>query len=175
MKIGVLLVTSMLFGLAAAAQSNLFVPFGLSEDEVKTFLAGKDYIRQILEENDMNRVRAVLDENKQVEYVFENGALYATTVTRFYRDRRVAKEVEQNCLGYMHQVSRGALKETNENGVICHTAVTEGRAVKLFIQHHDSGVTLTLTSISRTLGPIPPEEQHYYYEVELLQRRFISN
>lgn len=124
----------------------------------------------------MERVRAILDQDKQVEYVFQHGTLYAITVTRNYRNRKMGREILKNCLDYMDYVSHGNVTQTASDGIITHTAYNEKKVMKLFIQQHDASVTLTLTSMSRTYGP-PLAEEDFYYEADLIEqnKRFISN
>ena len=157
-----------------AGQNNLFIPFGQTTSEVKSFLNTRDYISNIHEDLEMESVRAVLDEDKHVEYAFNQGALYATTVTRNYVSRKDAKDVEQNCIDYMGVISRGAIKEVTNENITCFTSVTDSRIIKLFVIDHKKSVTLTLTSLSRQHGP-NTEDEDFYYEVELLQKKFISN
>ncbi|RMG57178.1 MAG: hypothetical protein D6722_25285 [Bacteroidetes bacterium] len=161
---------------ALPAQTNLFIPFGQTQAEVRDFLNTRDYVLALHEEEDMDRLRAILSSDKQVEYVFHRGALYATTVTRNYDERRTAREVEKNCLEYMHSLALGGVKETQEKGVLCYSAVSEHRLIKLFVQQHVGSTTLTLTSISRQYCP-ESLRQDFFYEEDLLarQRPFISN
>ncbi|TAE47893.1 MAG: hypothetical protein EAZ89_16625 [Bacteroidetes bacterium] len=158
-----------------AAQNILFIPFGLSEAEVKQFLGSKEYIVEVTEDTQMHSVRAVLDENKHVEYAFDKGELYATTITRNYTDHKKAKEVQRSCLDYMEKMSRGAsIRETTEGKITCYSVAVEGRVLKLFVQTHDESITLTLSSVSRAHGPIM-EDEKLFFEEELLQRQFIEN
>ncbi|MDX1907414.1 MAG: hypothetical protein SF053_10305 [Bacteroidia bacterium] len=156
-------------------QNSLFVPFGLSKHDVISFLNTRDYIRKIEEDADMQSLRAELDENKRVEYVFTEQGLYATTVTRSYEQRRTAREVEKSVMAYMNTVSQGQVQQSHtEEGIVCYTAMADSRVLKLFIQTHEESVTLTLTAMSRNMGPIA-DLKDFYYEADLLQRRFISN
>ena len=164
----------LLFTSAAFGQNNLFIPFGQSAEEVKDFLGSRDYIINIHEDLEMQSVRAVLDQDKQVEYVFKEGSLYAITVTRNYRDRKIGRDILRNCLDYMEYVSKGQMKQTDQDGIICHTAFTESKVMKLFVQQHVESVTITLTSMSRKHGPTLSEEE-FFYEEKLLQRHYISN
>lgn len=156
------------------SQNNLFIPFGQSADDVKQFLGSRDYILNIHEDLEMESVRAVLDQNKHVEYAFRDGTLYATTVTRNYDNRRTAKEIQKNCLDYMEYISNGNTQLNDNEEIVCYTAITDARVIKLFIQQHTKSTTLTLTSVSRRFGP-PMQEDDIFYETDLLQKRFISN
>lgn len=160
---------------SARAQHYMFLPFGLKVEEVKSFLASKDYIESIEEDNETHAVRAVMEENRQVEYAFEAGRLYATTLTRNYRDKQEAKAYERSTLEYMEQVGRGVpVRSGNVDGVQCYTVLADTRIVKLFVQTHAESVTLTLASLSKQFGPANGDFDAYY-EDELLQRRFIAN
>ncbi|GAB4410999.1 MAG: hypothetical protein OHK0039_15840 [Bacteroidia bacterium] len=176
MRCLIIFVGILLPSLPLLAQNNLFLPFGQSSDEVKYYLATRDYIVNIEEDDEMRSLRALMNENKQVEYVFHDGKLYATTISMNYTDKRLAREAEANCMAYMNEVRRGIgeVKRTEQDGVICYTALTDTRILKLFIQAHANSTTLTLTSVSRRHSPESVRED-YYYEVDLLQRRFISN
>lgn len=166
----------LLLGASLQAQTNLFIPFGQSTQEVRAFLDSRDYVVQVHEEYDMDRLRAILSPDKQVEYVFHHGELYATTVTRNYTDRRAAKQVQRNCLDYMLSVAESDIRETEENGILCFTAIAAERLIKLFVQQHAGSVTLTLTSVSRTYSP-ERLRRDFFYEDDILarQRPFISN
>jgi hypothetical protein len=158
----------------APGQNNLFIPFGQTAEQVTDFLGSRDYVHNVHIDSEMKSVRADLDQNKKVEYAFENGSLYATTVTRSYENRRVSHEVQRNCLEYMNVISRGTVSTSSQQNVVCHTAVTESRVIKLFVASHKGGQTLTLTAVSRHHGPMI-HDKDFYYEVELLQNKFISN
>lgn len=156
-------------------QNNLFLPFGQSPEEVRTFLNSRDYIQGVEEDREMLSLRARLDEHKQVEYVFdEQGVLYATTVTRNYQSRRDADDIQDEVLEYMDIVSQGQIRKTVDDNITCYTALADSRVIKLFVIELQDSRTLTLTSISRQHGPALTEED-LYYENDLLQRRFISN
>ena len=165
----------LLLVIASQAQNNLFIPFGQTAEEVMQFLGSRDYIINIHEDLDMNSVRAILDQNKHVEYAFNNnGTLYATTVTRNYEDRKTAKEIQKNCLEYMEYISKGNARQIENTDIRCYTAVTDSRVIKLFVQDHDKSTTLTLSSVSLQYGP-PMNPEEMYYEDALLQKAFISN
>ncbi|MEL7342584.1 MAG: hypothetical protein AAGM67_19025, partial [Bacteroidota bacterium] len=85
----------------AFGQNSLFVPFGQTTEQVKDFLYAKEYVTSVQEDDSLQSLRAYLDKNKHVEYAFENGALYATTVTRSYVEKKAAAEVQKNCIEYM--------------------------------------------------------------------------
>ncbi|MEZ4829595.1 MAG: hypothetical protein R3C61_25415 [Bacteroidia bacterium] len=174
MKYTSTLALSLLLCLSGTAQNNLFIPFGQSREDVKSFLGTRDYIAQVQEDQEMQSVRAVLDKDKHVEYAFENDALYATTVTRNYSDKKTAKEIQKDCLEYMTNVCVEELKANSNDNITCYTAVTEAKIIKLFVISHPRSTTLTLTSVSRNYGPMI-QEQDFFYEIELLQRKFISN
>ncbi|MEM6342300.1 MAG: hypothetical protein AAF927_00415 [Bacteroidota bacterium] len=155
-------------------QNNLFVPFGQTTEQVKNFLYAKEYVTAVQEDDSLHSVRAYLDKNKHVEYAFENGALYATTVTRNYAEKRAAATVQKNCMEYMQVISRGSVSITTNENVTCYTAITDSRIIKLFVRLHKKGSTLTLTAVSRHYGPMVLDD-NFHYEVELLQEKFISN
>lgn len=160
--------------MSAFGQNNLFIPFGKTAAEVRDFLGTRDYVHNVHVDDDLKSVRAELDQNKRVEYAFDNGYLYATTVTRSYESRKVANEVTSNCLEYMKVISRGTINESSKDNVVCYTAVTEARIIKLFVSSHKKGQSLTLTAVSRHHGPMT-EDKDFYYEIELLHDKFISN
>ena len=174
MKHGFTLLLWLLIVPAAWSQNNLFIPFGQSTEEVKDFLNTRDYILAVHEDHDMQRMRADLTEGKHVEYAFRDGSLYSTTVTRNYPDRKLAKEIQKNCLDYMRVISRGAMQDPRNGKVICYTAITDSKLLKLFIIEHEDSQTLSLTAVSREYGPMT-QDVEFFYEVQLLQRRFISN
>ncbi len=167
--LALLLSASFLFG-----QNNLFIPFGQSKTEVRRYLDSRDYISRVIEDNDMQSLRAQLDSKKHVEYVFKDGSLYATTVSRQYDDKKVAKEIQKNVLDYMDYISRGALQQNNKDGITVYTVAIDSRIIKLFVQQLSSHTTLTLTSISRDYISTETEAQ-ILYELKLLQKSFISN
>ena len=140
---------------ALFAQNNLFLPFGQSKEEINRYLYTRDYVQQIVEDNDLAIVRAVLGKYKQVEYAFRSNTLYATTVSRHYIDRAAAREVQRNVLDYMDYTSRGTLKQETEDKITVYTAMTETRVIKFVIQAspNQTGVTLVLTSYSRSHAP----------------------
>lgn len=153
---------------SAISQNHLFIPFGQTEDEVRDFLNSRDYVNKIIEDSKMGSLRAVLEVDKHVEYVFEKGQLYATSVTRNYSDRKSAKEVEKKCLEYMLVTGSNDIKQTHNENVICHTVVTDSRVIKLFIIEHSKSKTLTFTSVSRKFGPMISKKD-YYYEIDLFE------
>ncbi|MDP5171134.1 MAG: hypothetical protein NWR72_12890 [Bacteroidia bacterium] len=156
-------------------QNNFFLPFGQSPDEVRTFLQSRDYVDGVEEDSELRSLRVKLDPDKQVEYAFDsNGVLYATTITRQYRKKRDAAEIEAEVLEYMQVVSQGQMKKKTEGPLTCHTAIVDTRVIKLFVLEHSDGKTLTLTSLSRQYGP-PLDEEDLFYEDDILNRRFISN
>ncbi|WNJ17733.1 hypothetical protein [Pontibacter sp. G13] len=157
-----------------SAQSSLFIPFGQTAEEVKSYLDSRDYIVSVTEDEELQSLRVVLDNEKMVEYAFKDGALYATTVTRNYLDKKKGREIQKSCLDYMKQIGVGDLVQTEENKVMCYTTVTDSRIIKLFVQMHPKSLTLTLTAFSKRYGPMEQDE-NFYYEVEILQRKFISN
>ncbi|MDX2245192.1 MAG: hypothetical protein SF052_00335 [Bacteroidia bacterium] len=175
MKYTSTLTLSILFCSGLFAQNNWFIPFGQSKEDVKSFLGTRDYIAQVQEDPEMQSVRAVLDKDKHVEYAFDtNDALYATTVTRNYSDKKVAKEIQKDCIDYMGNVCIEEITANSNDNIICYTAVTEAKIIKLFVINHPRSTTLTLSSVSRTVGPMI-QEKDFFYEIELLQRKFISN
>jgi len=162
------LIISLLLLYQAYSQNHLFIPFGQSKAEVREFLNSRDYISDIIEDQKMSSLRAVLEEDKHVEYVFEKGQLYATSVTRNYSDKKSAKNVERKCLEYMQVTGSEEIKEVNNENVTCHTVVTDSRVIKLFIIEHAKSKTLTFTSVSRKFGPMI-SKQDYYYEIDLFE------
>ena len=156
------------------AQNNLFIPFGQTTDDVKTYLESRDYIENVVEDQEMKSLTAQLEENKLVEYLFEGGKLYATTVRRNYSDKKSAKEIQRQALEYLQVTGRGAVKQTTSNNIDCYTTVTDSRVIKLFVIDHKKSITLMLSSFSRQYGPMDDDEDSYY-EIELLQNKYISN
>ncbi len=160
---------------SSLAQNNFFLPFGQSTEEVKSFLYSRDYVQTVEEDIDLQSLRVQLDDQKQVEYAFdERGVLYATTITRQYNRRKDAKSIEEEVLEYMEVVSEGQVTKKSEGALTCHTAVADTRVMKLFVFEHQDGRTLTLTSLSRLHGP-PLADEDLYYENDILNRQFISN
>lgn len=175
MKRAILLAATLLFLCSLSlGQNHLFIPFGQSMEEVQHYLYSRDYLAKVEMDDSMKTLRALLDADNQVEYAFKEGALYAITVSRNYRNRRQARESLRNCLDYMVTVSHGAMRETNDDRLTCHTAVTDSRLVKLFIQEHQRSTTITMTAVSRVHGSLEQEEA-FFYELDLLQRQYISN
>lgn len=158
----------------AFGQNHLFIPFGQGMEEVQHYLYSRDYVVKVEMDDSMKTLRALIDADNQVEYAFKEGALYAITVSRNYRNRRQARESLRNCLDYMVTVSHGAMRETNDARLTCHTAVTDSRIVKLFIQEHERSTTITMTAVSRLHGSLEQEEA-FFYELDILQRPYISN
>ncbi len=161
-------------GMIGFGQNHLFIPFGKTTEEVSAFLKTRDYVQNVHVDEDLKSVRADLDQDKHVEYAFDNGFLYATTVTRSYENRKTSGDVTRNCLEYMDAISRGSMGHTTKDNVTCYTAVTESRIIKLFVASHKKGETLTLTAVSRQHGPMT-EDKDFYYEIELLHNKFTSN
>ncbi|MEM6804178.1 MAG: hypothetical protein AAF696_22430 [Bacteroidota bacterium] len=150
----------------AFSQNHLFIPFGQSEAEVRSFLNSRDYVTEVVKDDKMKRLRAVLEEDKHVEYAFNKGRLYATSVTRNYPDKKSAKNVQRKCLEYMEVTGTNGIKEVNNNNFTCHTVVTDSRVIKLFIIEHPKSKTLTFTAVSRKFGPMISKKD-YYYEIDL--------
>jgi len=161
------LIIALLIPAALFSQNHLFIPFGQTEDEVRDFLNSRDYVGEIIKDAKLGSLRAILEANKHVEYVFENGRLYATSVTRNYSDKKSAKEVEKKCLEYMVVTGSRDIKVTHKENVTCHTVVTDNRIIKLFVIEHPKSRTLTFTSVSRQFGPMISKKD-YYYEIDLL-------
>ena len=175
MNRALLLVTSLLIlSSVLPAQNHLFIPFGQTVADVEHYLYTRDYVANVELDDSMKTLRALIDADNQVEYAFNEGNLYAITVSRNYRNRRQARESLKNCLNYMAMVSHGAMRETNDERLTCHTAITDSRIVKLFIQEHSRSTTITITTLSRSLGTLEQEEA-FLYELDLLQRQYISN
>ncbi|MCI4671345.1 MAG: hypothetical protein MRZ79_24605 [Bacteroidia bacterium] len=162
--------SSLLFG-----QNNLFIPFGQTKAEVRRYLDSRDYISSIVEDKELHSLRAQLDAKKHVEYVFKNETLYATTVSRIYNDKKLAKEIQKNVLDYMDYVSgKNGILQNNKNGISVYTIGIDSRVIKLFVQQQTTHTTLTLTSISKDQLP-SDDDSKILYELELLQKSFISN
>ena len=176
MRFTTILISLLAFGPTMFGQNNLFIPFGKTAEYVKTFLDSRDYIFNIQEDQEMQSVRAVLDrdQSKHVEYVFAEGTHYATTVTRNYGDRKIARRIQKNCLSYMESVKLGKMKNTTNNNITCYTSIAKERIIKLFVIDHPTSTTLTLTSFSREHGPMV-QETDFFYEEDLLQKKYISN
>lgn len=168
MKYVYVVIFSLLIQTSAIGQNHLFIPFGQTKDEVRSFLTTRDYVNDIVVDDKMGTLRAILEADKHVEYVFEKGHLYATSVTRNYSDKKSAKEVERKCLEYMEVTGSRDIKETHNDNVTCHTVVTENRIIKLFVREYQKSKTLTFTSVSRKFGPMISKKD-YYYEVDLFE------
>lgn len=162
--------SSLLFG-----QNNLFIPFGQTKDEVRRYLDSRDYISVVVEDKDLHSLRAQLGSKKHVEYVFKNETLYATTVSKIFDDKKVAKDIQKNVLDYMDYVGgKNGVLQNSKNGITVYTVGIDSRVIKLFVQQATSHTTLTLTSISKDQLP-SDDESKILYELELLQKSFISN
>ncbi len=166
----------LLFGILAVgaplrAQNALFVPFGQTNAQVRSYLAEKDYIRVVDEDLELNSLKAKLDVDKEVEYAFENGILYAVTMTRRYTNRTVGKEIMTSCLEYLRLISNGSMDQSSKGDITVYTALTTSRVFKLFVTDNSSTYTLALTAISRQNGPMT-RDPNFYYEIELLEKKF---
>lgn len=160
--------------LTLQAQSNLFLPFGQERSKVKRFLASRNYVRQTTEDHEQSTLRAIINEYKYVEYAFGTKGMYATTVTTHYRNKGEMREYQRNILDYMDHVSRGSIRQSEESAVVCYSAESESRVIKLFVIRKGSGHTLTLTSLSREHVP-QPMNHNFSYEEGLLERSANSN
>ncbi len=160
-------ILSLLLYFPTIAQNDWFIPFGQSQEQVKHYLAGKDYLIQVREDAGMHRLLASIEAEKQIEYVFDKGTLYATSVSRKYPNKKVAKDILKSCLNYMSLISSDKIEQTNVGNATCYTAVTKARVIKLFvITHPQKTQTLQLTSFSRLHGPMKDSQMHY--ELNLL-------
>lgn len=152
-----------------SAQSDWFIKFGQTREEVKQYLSEKDYPLEVREDRGMHRLLASMEEGKKVEYVFDNGSLYATSVSRRYAHKKEAKGILKGCLDYMELISSEKIEQTSIGDAVCYTAVTPSRVIKLFvIDHPQKSQTLQLTSFSRLHGPMKDARRHY--ELDLLSR-----
>lgn len=168
MKYLYVLIFSLLIQTPAIAQNHLFIPFGQTKDEVRSFLTSRDYVNDIVTDDKMGILRAVLEADKHVEYVFEEGHLYSTSVTRNYANKKSAKEVEKKCLEYMVVTGSKDIKETRSDNRTCHTVVTDNRVIKLFVIEYQKSKTLIFTAVSRKFGPMISKKD-YYYEIDLFE------
>jgi hypothetical protein len=156
------------------SQNALFIPFGQTSQQVKDYLSEKEYIRAVQEDQQLHSLKATLEENKQVEYAFEDGMLYAVTMTRRYSNKVVGKEIMNSCLDYMKLISNGATEQTSKGNVTVYTGVTTARVFKLFITEDPTTLTLALSAVSRQHGPML-RDPNFYFEVELLEKKFNGN
>ncbi|RMG17626.1 MAG: hypothetical protein D6730_23785 [Bacteroidetes bacterium] len=160
---------ALLIYLPLSAQNDWFIPFGQSQEQVRQYLAKKDYLLEVREDKGMHRMLASIEKDKQIEYVFDKGLLYATSVSRKYANKKACKDILKSCLDYMELISSGKIVQTNLGNATCYTAVTNTRVIKLFVINHEhKSQTLQLTSFSRIHGPMKDDRLHY--EVDLLSR-----
>lgn len=156
------LLFSLLITFPLFAQNDWFIPFGQSQEQVREYLSDKDYLVSVREDAGMHRLLASIERDKHIEYVFEKGSLYATSVSRKYPNKKVSKDILKSCLEYMDLVSAGKIQQKSVGNATCHTTVTHGRVIKLFvIDHPDKSQTLQLTSFSRRHGPMKNKSLHY--------------
>ncbi|MEL6194521.1 MAG: hypothetical protein AAFR66_20845 [Bacteroidota bacterium] len=154
------------------AQNDWFVSFGQSPDEVKTFLEGKNYLQTIQEDTELQRMLAVVEDGKQVEYVFKSGKLIATSVRREYTSKAEAKIRLQSTLRYMENVSAGEIEKTSEGNTTCYYVKAKGRHLKLFVlpgQIDVHGQILQLTAINKEQGKTIPENK-FYYDSDMMEQ-----
>ena len=171
-----LLIISLLISFCPAliGQHNLFIQFGKSANEVKSFLYSRDYVDDVSEDSEVGRLRVALDPNKHIEYGFIQDRHYSTTITRNYTNRKTAKDVEKNCLSYMNSVKTSEIKLNEVEKISCYTAIADDKIIKLFIIRHPESITLTLAAFSRYFGPMQ-QESRFFYEVDLLERIYAAN
>lgn len=154
------------------AQSEWFIPFGQTENEVKSFLQDKDYLQNVKEEPELNRLLASVEDRKRVEYVFERGKLYATSVTRNYEDKKIMREIKNNCLEYMELVSKNQVEETMVGDAVCFTALADKRVIKLFViptaSRHQHILQLTSYALGSNMPGITPD---LHYENTMLKKK----
>lgn len=156
------LVFSLLISFPLFAQNDWFIPFGQTQKQVRQYLADKDYLISVREDAGMHRLLASIEKDKHIEYVFEKGALYATSVSRKYPNKKVSKDILRSCLEYMDLISADKIQQKNVGNATCYTAVTKSRVIKLFvIDHPEKTQTLQLTSFSRLHGPMKNARLHY--------------
>lgn len=148
-----LLTTLILFlSVVAVGQNSWFIPFGQSKSEVREQLKKKHYLLELEEDADLNRLLAVIRDDKQVEYAFHNDRLYATSLTKFYTDKQELKEREESCMEYLGFISSGNVTKTTEGKKTCYTVVTGSRVIKFFTIPEGEGKILQLTALSRIYG-----------------------
>ncbi|MEM6764314.1 MAG: hypothetical protein AAF824_10760 [Bacteroidota bacterium] len=154
------------------AQNDWFVSFGQSPEEVKTFLESKNYFQTIKEDTQLQRMLAVVEDGKQVEYVFKTGKLYATSVRREYSSKADAKIHIQSTLRYIEHVSSGEIVKTSEGNTTCYTAKAKGRILKLFVipgKLDEHGQILQLTSINKDQGKTILDNK-VFYQSEMMEQ-----
>ena len=154
--------------LSAAGQNAWFLPFGQSTGQVKELLKKKHYLLDLKEEKDLNRLLAIIRDDKQVEYAFQNDRLYATSLTKYYTDKQEIKDREESCMKYLDFISSGNVSKTTEGKKTCFTVVTGSRVIKFYTIPEGEGKVLQLTSMSRIYGNVG-ETDAFGYELRVLQ------
>ncbi len=150
--------------MVATAQTNLFLPFGDTRQDVISYLETRDYVKDLTDDQDLNVVRIVLSSRKQVEYAFHGNQLYAVTVLHNYTDLAEAERATGHLIEYLRSCGAPEIKKTGEGSLTVYTAITSSRVLKVFVRTHSNSKTLILSSISLAHGPDMKEEDFFYEE-----------
>ncbi len=157
-----LLILSVGLPLGIRAQSHMFLPFGESKKEVLSYLQNRDYVIEAEEDRDLNVVRAILSNQKQIEYAFYGNRLYAITMLNHYTNLSEASSAQQHLLEYLKSSGAPEITRTGEEPFVCYTAITSSRVLKVFIRQHTSTRSIILSSISLAHGPDMTEDDFFY-------------
>lgn len=156
-----------------SAQNSWFIPFGQTSDEVRRFLETKDYLKGIQEDKDLQRMLAIILDDKQVEYVFKDDKLYAISLSKYFGDKAEARLREQSCIKYLDIIGNGQVTKTDEDRRTCYTVVTGNRFIKFFVIPQGEGHVLQITALSRLFGDMNSKDQ-FMYELKILQEKMTN-
>lgn len=146
----------------AKAQSSLFLPFGTAKPEVISYLETRDYVRSLEVDDELSVVRITLAPRKRVEYAFFRNRLYAVTVLQNYTSPVEADQAEEHLMEYLRSTGAPQIQQTGRGAIVCHTAITDSRVMKVFTRTHPDSRSLILSSISLAHGPEMTEEDMFY-------------
>jgi hypothetical protein len=167
-KIAFIITGFFIASLSMRGQNSWFIDFGQSVQDVKAFLGEKHYLREVREDADLQRLLAVIQDDKQVEYAFKNGKLYATSLSKYYQDKQEARLREESCLNYLNLISNGNVTKGTEGRKESHTVITSSRVIKFFVIPEGDGRLLQLSAFSRLYGDINSDSQ-FFYELKVLE------
>jgi len=153
---------------SGVAQNSWFIDFGQSVEEVRNLLKKKHYLKDLKEDGELKRLLAVINDEKQVEYAFKNGKLYATSLSKYYSDKQEARLHEESCLNYLNLISNNNVTKNDEGRKESHTVITNSRVIKFFVIPSGEGMLLQLSAFSRLYGDINSDDQ-FFYELKVLE------
>lgn len=130
----------------------MFVPFGQSELEVRSYLDDKEYIMRVDEIRNENKIRSIM-EYFITEYSFKDNQLYTIKATKYYPNKRAAQEAIQASLMYMKLLKGEFLEVPSYEWDHHYVIIEEERLIELKHKRYDSYHELELSSTSRLHGP----------------------